>query len=222
MHDCCSAQAGLEKLFGSRFGRWSAQREARAYREKGLSDRLAPLVDFVSDQGIDGATVLDIGFGVGALHFELLKRNAAHATGLEVVAGYKNLAGDLADDLGYGDAVDYRLANFAVAHDQVPDADIVVLDRSVCCYPDWEGLIAPASRKARRLLGLVLPVDRWFLHAGFGVANALFGLIRCEYRSYLHPRDQIESTINAAGLNRVFTARTGIWESMVYARAGAA
>ena len=206
-------------MFGrSRFGSWSARREASEYREKGLPNRLRPLLDFLTGRGIEGASVLDIGFGVGALHFELLKRNAARVTGVEVVQDYMRLATELAGHLGYTGRVDYRLGDFALMHAEVPAADVVVLDRSVCCYPDWEGLVGPSAAHARRFYALVLPVDRWFARAIFRAANVLFRLLRWEYRGYMHPREQIESMINSAGLRRVFTNRTGLWESIVYAR----
>ena len=117
------------------------------------------------------------------------------------------LATELAGHLGYTGRVDYRLGDFALMHAQVPEADVVVLDRSVCCYPDWEGLIRPSAEHARRLYALVLPVDRWFARAMFRAANVLFRLLRWEYRGYMHPRGQIESAINTAGLRRVFTNR---------------
>ena len=215
--DCCSVHAGLNQMFGSRWGAWTARREADDYRRNGVTERLGPMLDFMQQRGVEGATVLDIGFGVGALHFELLKRNAASVIGIEVVDGYKNLASQLAGELGFGDVVDYRVGDFALLQGEIPQADIVVLDRSVCCYPDWEGLVCPSAQRARRLYALVLPADRWYVRAAFRAANGIFRVLRIRYRAYMHPRDRIEAVINAAGLTCVFTRRQGIWDTMAYA-----
>ncbi len=172
------------------------------------------MVDFLEARGVQDASVLDIGFGIGALHLELLKRNADHVTGVEVVETSENLTPGLAEELGFSDNVDYRLGDFALMPAEVPESDILVLDRAVCCHPDWEGLVRPSAQHARRLYGLVLPVDTWYAPALFGVANIFFRLFRLECQSHLHPRGKIDAAINAAGLTRAFTARKGIWESM--------
>jgi len=217
--DCCSVHVGLNQMFGSRWGAWAARREADDYRKSGVAERLVPMVDFMQERGVEGASVLDIGFGIGALHFELLKRKAASVIGIEVVEGYKNLASQLARELGFGDVVDYRVGDFTLLEGEIPQADIVVLDRSVCCYPDWEGLVRPSAQRARRLYGLVLPAERWYVRATLRAANGFFGVLRIHYQAYMHPRHRIEAAINAAGLTRVFTRRQGFWDTMVYARA---
>jgi SAM-dependent methyltransferase len=217
--DCCSVRAGLNQMFGSRWGAWTARREANDYRKNGVTERLVPMLNFMQERGVEGASVLDIGFGIGALHLELLKRKAASVIGIEVVDGYKNLASQLAGELGFSAMIDYRLGDFALLGGEIPQADIVVLDRSICCYPDWEGLVRPSARRARRLYGIVLPADRWYVRAVLRAANGIFGVLRIRYRAYMHPRDRIEAAINAAGLTRVFTRRMGIWDTIVYARA---
>jgi magnesium-protoporphyrin O-methyltransferase len=42
------------------------------------------VVDFLSAHGLEGATVLEIGGGIGEVHLELLRRGAQLATNLEI------------------------------------------------------------------------------------------------------------------------------------------
>ena len=153
--DCCSIN-GLPKVFGGS----TPRKEAEAFRKKGLPKRTRPIVDFLQSAEIEGASVLDIGFGVGSLHLELLRSGAGAVVGVEVVDTYVGEAERLASELGFADAVDYQLADFTRIQSDIEAADIVVLDRSICCYPDMPGLVKPSAEHARRFYAIVLPVEK--------------------------------------------------------------
>ena len=122
--DCCSVQRGLSRMFDGRMARhWARgfhKRRALPRRQRALIERLAA-------EGIAGATVLDIGFGVGDLHFELLRRGAGSVTGVEVSAAMAEQAGALAAKLGFAEQVTYRLGDYVQLHEAIGDVDIVVL-----------------------------------------------------------------------------------------------
>ena len=48
-------------------------------------------------------------------------------------------------ETGLAGRVTRRLHDIATAPDEVPEADVVVLHRVVCCYPDYERLLGAAS-----------------------------------------------------------------------------
>ena len=62
-----------------RSGVRTAVRQSRAarYRRRGLDRTARRMVDLLTEAGIDGATVLEIGGGVGEIELELLERGAA-------------------------------------------------------------------------------------------------------------------------------------------------
>jgi len=213
--DCCATQRGLQRLFGRR----TAQSEARAYRKNGVPGRLRRVLRYLTDQGVVGDTVLDIGFGVGAAHLELLRAGATHATGLELAPAYVSEARGLAAEFGLAGAVDYHVGDYARIHAEVPVADVVVLDRAVCCYPDWRAIIEPSAQSAKQWYVLVLPVDRWYVRAGTRLLNGAMTVIRHEYRAFAHPHHAIEAALGAAGLRRAFSTRTLLWNAQIYARA---
>ena len=74
--DGCCGRDGYDQVFTNGF----ARRVARRYREKGLDRTRQRVVDFLAERGIEGASVLEIGGGVGEIQIELLRWNDALAS----------------------------------------------------------------------------------------------------------------------------------------------
>jgi magnesium-protoporphyrin O-methyltransferase len=202
-------------MFGGRMARhW-----ARGFRKRrGVPKRQRALIERLEAEGIAGASVLDIGFGVGDLHLELLRRGAGSVTGVEVSAAMAEQAGTLAAELGFAEQVTYLLGDYVQLQEEIGDADIVVLDRSLCCHPDWRALVEPSARHAQRYYGLILPRDNWYMRAAARALNAALFAIRHEFRLYAHPRPEIEAALARAGLRRVLHAQTLQDDTDLYAR----
>ena len=145
------------------------------------------MLAFLSELGIEGATVLEIGGGVGEIQLELLKRGAAHATNLELSPAYEEEANRLLRELALEDRAERRLHDIAVEPDGVEAADIVVLHRVVCCYPDYERLLGAAEIRTRRLLVFSYPPRNALSRLFVATENLVFKLLRKEYRSFVHP-----------------------------------
>ncbi len=141
---CCQSSAG----YGEFFSEEQARREARRYRSKGLSKASRWVVDAVRERGIEGGTVLEPGGGIGAVEIELLKAGAARSTVVELSPGYEQVAAELAREAGVAERMERRVGDFAA--DGTEPADVVVLHRVVCCYPDYERLLGAAAEKARQ------------------------------------------------------------------------
>ena len=80
MSTCCAR--GYEKFFGAR----TARRDGRRYRRKGLDKTARLIVDELARRGVAGATVLEIGGGIGANGLELVKLGAAGVTIVELLS----------------------------------------------------------------------------------------------------------------------------------------
>ena len=104
MGDCCD-RPGYQTVFSDRF----ARRIARTYRKRGLNDTQLRMVSFLTERGIQDASVLEIGGGVGDLQIELLRRGARSATNLEISAGYEAEAASLLKQSGLADRVTRRM-----------------------------------------------------------------------------------------------------------------
>lgn len=206
MPGCCDGD-GYEEVFSDRF----AQRVVRRYRRRGLTPVQARMVDFLCERGIEGASVLEIGGGVGEIQLELLRRGAARVTNLEISTSYEELARQLLDSSGLADRVDRRLLDIAREPDEVEAADVVLLHRVVCCYPDYEALLGAAGRHARRLLVFSHPPENAFSRTVFGAENLLRRLRGRPFRSFVHPEGAMESALVATGLEPTYEHRGPAW-----------
>lgn len=207
MGDCCDDD-GYGSVFTNRF----ARRSARRYRKHGLTPSAADIVAFARDQGIDGATVLEIGGGVGHIQLELLRAGAGHVTNLEISENYEDEAADLLADAGHTGKVTRRLLDIAAAPDAVEPADIVVLHRVVCCYPDYEALLSAAGAHARKALVFSHPPDNALSRFAFGGENLLRRLQRNPFRTFVHPPAAMVGVLTRQGLAPRLSKRSRGWQ----------
>ncbi|HET7758439.1 MAG TPA: methyltransferase domain-containing protein [Gaiellaceae bacterium] len=212
MNGCCTR--GYERFFGARV----ARRDAKRYRRRGLDGTAQRLVDELGARGVEGATVLEPGGGVGAIDLELLKRGAGHATVVELSHGYDEEAAVLAREAGAEAQLERRHGDFVEEASLVDDADVVVMHRVVCCYPDPERLVGAAGERARRLLALSFPRDTWWLRWASRAGNVCFRLIG-GIETYIHPPELVERSAERAGLTTVLHEPAGrIWRIAVFER----
>ena len=129
------------------------------------------MVGYLESFGLAGATVLEVGGGVGELHVELLKRGAERAVNLELSPAYDEEARRLLAESALEGRVERRLHDIAVEPDAVEPVDVVVLNRVVCCYPDYERLLGAAATHARRALVFSYPRRNAISRAIVGVQN---------------------------------------------------
>lgn len=212
MSACCSP--AYDRFFGAR----QARRDAKRYRKHGLDQTARRLVDELAQHGVDGASVLEVGGGVGAIEIELLGQGAEQAVVVELSNGYDDEARALAAEAGVEARIERSHGDFAVEEASIEPADVVVMHRVVCCYPDPELLVGAAARHARRLLALSLPRNTWWLRLGVNAANVWFRM-RGGIQSYVHPPAEVVGIAEAAGLSTLLDERsTRIWRIAVFER----
>ncbi len=212
---CC--EPDYDALFDDR----AARRELAEYRRNGPSGATRRLIDRIVLEGVEGTSVLDIGGGVSVIGAELLGVGAARLTDVDASRAYAAAAHEELERRGFGDRVTVRHGDFVRIADQVAPADIVTLDRVVCCYGDWEALIGRSSERAHRLLGLVYPNDRWWTRFVVRTGNVVMRVFRQRFRFYIHPEREIDARIRAAGFERRFHHRSIGWQTVLYRRIAA-
>ena len=196
-----------------------ARRDAGRYLKKGLDKRGRKLIAYLVEHCAEPVAVLDIGCGAGGVHHELLRRGVAgRVVGVEASSAYLEAAQANATHLGLGEQVVYRQADFAQAAEMFDPADVVIMDRVICCYPYLSQLLGTAARQARRYLALSFPIDAWWLRLGFRFVDILLTLFRSKYHPYLHAQADITAIAQAAGLQPVHLDRSGFWQIMIFAR----
>jgi SAM-dependent methyltransferase len=212
---CCAA---FEDAAGLQFNAKKAADELRRYRTTGAGATARMLVDGIAATGLAHHTVLDVGAGIGAVTFALLDRGASRAVAVDASSAYLDAARDEAARVGRTEVIRFVHADFARMSADLPPADVVTLDRVVCCYPSARDLLAAAAAHATRCLALTYPRDRWFVRAALGVENGQRRLTGNPFRTFVHPLTTIESAIRGAGFTRASRRETLIWAADVYLR----
>ena len=211
MSSCCAPR--YRKVFGKR----QARKDARRYRRKGLDATARVIVDGVVERGVADASVLDVGGGVGAIDLELLAAGARQATVVELSEEYDEEAARLLADQHLAGRVTRRHGDFVAVAGAVDQADVVVMHRVVCCYPDPETLVAAAGSHARRLLALSFPRDTWWIRIGWRVVDVWFRVVY-RFASYVHAHERILGAAAHAGFTPVREQSGRLWHVAVLER----
>lgn len=200
------------------FGEADARRDLRAYRSSGPRATTGWLIDSLAAGGVGGLTVLDIGAGVGVVHQELLARGAIAATDVDGSPAYVAVARAEAERRGTADRVRYEVGDFVAIAPTIPPADLVVLDRVICCYPDMRALVETSLARTTRRYGLVYPRDSWWIRGGAAVLNAMATVARRRVRAYVHRQRDVESMVAAAGFAPTRSRNSVFWRIAVFER----
>jgi SAM-dependent methyltransferase len=212
--NCCSA---IHADTGRLFSRFASLHRAR-FRLLGFEKTQRQLIEGIQGAGIEGAELLEVGCGPGYLHQYLLRSGAARATGIDLSEGMLAMARAEAQARGLDTRTDYRQGDFVSMADRLPDADVTILDKVVCCYPDWRSLVDRSVGKTRRIYALTYPRDRTLIRGSIRAMRWGLSLSRCCYQPYLHDPNEIAVRILEHGFRRRHIWQTLIWLTEVYTR----
>jgi hypothetical protein len=212
MSECCNP-SGYRQFFNQK----EARKSLRNYERKGIDGMTRAMVDYMISRGMEGRSVIEAGGGIGAVQIELLKAGAARTVNVELSGGYENAAMELLEREGLSDRVQREFGDFTELADRF-EADDVVMNRVICCYPFMERLIDAALSSSRRFVGATFPRDHLASRVMVGVGNTFCRIRGVEFRSYIHPPDEILATAERGGFEVVFRDRDLIWNAVVFER----
>jgi hypothetical protein len=201
-------------MFKPRF----AQRSLDRYRKKGLDRLERQMVESTLAGGLEGARVLEIGGGIGAIQVELLGAGAASGEVVELVSAYQPYATELARERRVEQRASFVVADILERPDSVQSAEIVVLNRVVCCSPEGVELAAAAARLTRHTLVLSYPRDVVWMRAAIAAMNTGFRILRRSFRTFVHRPDALAAAAETAGLVRTASGRGVVWEFAAFDR----
>jgi len=210
----CTQCQGIEDLFSAKY----VAGELKRYRKLGPDKTTRILIEALKKEGVEGETLLDIGGGLGAIQHALLRAGVQSATDIEASMAYYNAAKEETTLRGYAGRVDYRHGNFVELADAVLPADIVTLNRVICCYPDVEKMVTLSASRAKKLYGLVYPRNDWWMKAWHVLQSFYLRLTNSHFRTFLHPTEKVEALVRDHGFKRKFYRRTFTWQVAVYGR----
>ncbi|HHM05691.1 MAG TPA: methyltransferase domain-containing protein [Gammaproteobacteria bacterium] len=213
MSSCCPHSRSAGRFFSFFAGRY-----CRRFKTRGFEASQQQLLAGLEAVGYEGARVLEIGCGVGALHLALLERGARSAVGVDLAPKMIELARAWAAERGLAARTRYLVGDFLDLAEEVTPADVCVLDKVVCCYPDAEGLLGAAAEKTHRVMALTYPRNRWFSRWGAAAMAGVLRLLGSEFRAYVHPPERIASCLKQAGFSIGTETRTFFWLTQIYHR----
>jgi magnesium-protoporphyrin O-methyltransferase len=200
------------------FSQYYVQKELSRYRRKGPDKTTRILTDALLERGVDGLRLLDIGGGVGMIQYALAEGGVRYVTSVEASTAYLNVSKEEAERRGFSDRISYSHGNFVEMAQEIFPADIVTLDRVICCYDEVEKLVDLSAERAGKYYGLVYPRDVWWAKIVVGIGNIFYRLRGSPFRSFVHSTKVVEARTSRAGLRRIFYQQTPFWQVVVYAR----
>lgn len=214
--DCCET-AVIDSCFDDRY----VQKKLARYQKNGPKKTTSILARVITDQMRKGMTLLDIGGGIGDLQHILIPMGVGRAVNCEASNAFIQACEKEATVRGYADKITHIQGDFVELAGEVPSADIVTLDRVICCYPDMPELVRTSVQKAGTIYGIVIPSENWLVKLVTSIYyNLRFLLLRNPFRVFVHSTKAIEDIILAAGFQRSFYQQTGGWQILVFARQG--
>jgi magnesium-protoporphyrin O-methyltransferase len=210
--DSCQCQ-GLER----ETKKWALE-DLALYRKGKPVNTTPMLIRALADAGVSGLTLLDIGGGIGAVQLQLLGQGVSTATSVEASSAYIEVAREEAARADLDRRISYLHGDFVTLAKEVPDADIVTLDRVICCYDDVEALVSLSAAKARKLYGLVYPRATWWAKMALFFENWVYRLRGSAFRAFVHPTEVIDRLVRKSGLKEVHRQETFAWQVVVYQR----
>lgn len=213
MH-CCHADdyAGL-------FDHQKAMEDLNDYRDHGVKKSSQPLFDVLEKIPVKDLTLLDVGGGIGAVIFEMFKRGIRYAVLNDISAAYVTQFRNESLRQNVARKSTSQIGDFTSVHKDIEDADLVTLDKVICCYSDYRSLVQLSSSKARKWYAINLPRNTWWVYA----------LLRLDYYwqkltigkaflTYFHPIHKIESLLLEAGFHKVRERKQNEWVAILFQR----
>ena len=212
--DCGDFRNAAERQFGQK----RATKDLAQYRAKGPGRTTRLLLAGLATAGPIHGELLDIGSGVGVLSFELLERGVTSAVGVDLSSAHVTIAAQEASRRGRSESTRFLQGDFLDIAATLPSADVVTLDRVVCCYPECERFLQESLRHAGRVFAFSYPMDRWYVRTWVGLQNGGRAVTRNPFRSFVHRVSAMEDVIRREGFRLLDRRSTRTWRADVYAR----
>ncbi len=212
---CCTGPCAA----ASHFNPTKAARDLRRYQRHGPDSTTRTLLAELRRQPLQGLHLLDVGGGIGVIAAELAAANLASVTFADASAGYLEAARRHLASLNTSLSARFFLGDFASTADSLPAADIVTLDRVVCCYPDVEALLRAAASRSRGMIAFTYPCETWYVRAAVVLENSWYWLRQDSFRAFVHSPKRMAAALESSGFVRAARHATLQWALDLYRRA---
>ncbi len=201
-----------------RFDIQRVRRELTQYHRHGAAKATRLLIEALAAESLEGVTLLDIGGGVGAIQHVLVPAGLSSALDVDASAAYLAVASQEAERRGLAERIRFAHGNFVELASTIPPADLVTLDRVICCFNDMPALVSLSAARAEKLYGVVFPHDSWYRRLFNQVRNGMLAIAGLPIHFYVYRAGAIDAVVRAQGLERRFSCVVGMWQAVIYVR----
>lgn len=208
--NCCYDQ------YSKKFDDKNAQQELRDYQKGNIKKSSRPLLDALGNLNVSGLTLIDIGGGIGVISLELLKRGVSHSTHIELSESYCKAFKQLCVDNNVTDKIYCIKGDYANLYEKVGVADIVCLDKVICCYANYTDLVLKSSKNANRFYAYVIPRDIWWVKLVDQLGALIKFIVRDPFHTFIHPHHEIERLVLSNGFTKRNELKNREWLTVLY------
>jgi len=210
---CCQCQ-GIENMFDKK----AAKRALKRYLKKGPSKTTEMLLKAIHKTEVKGLDFLDIGGGIGAIQYDLIKAGASSGTSIEASPAYIDLVKEEVHKNNLAEIIDFKHGDFTAIASDVDSADIVTLDKVICCYDDMSELVRLSSKLSRKIYAVIYPRDVWWTKLVLPFINFYPIIKGSPFRVFIHPTKKVEEIIFRNGLKRDYYDTTLFWQVAIFTK----
>ena len=212
MQDCCQIQ--YDRTFDAKY----AQDSRDIMRSGDLKKGTQPLLEGLRYLDLAERSVLEIGGGVGALIFKLFEAGTSYATNVDISRACCEAFNSEARRRGFSAMTEAVQGDFVGLHANIESADLVVLDKVICCYRNFQDLVKLSCSKANKWYAFSMPRDVWWVHLADFVDNRWRTLKGRRFPTFVHPVAEVFNILDSNGFRQIHESRQREWLIAIFER----
>jgi len=165
-------------------------------------------------------SLLDIGSGIGSIIFELFEAGIKEAQYIDISKPYTAIFREEIEKRSLSEKVDVKTGDFTDNCPSVKSADIVTLDKVICCYPDFEQLVSSSIQKCKKYYAYVIPIDTWWVKLFHYSAGKIGKILGNQFETFIHPTGEIEKMVINHNFKKIYRKQRREWLTVVFEKSG--
>ena len=193
-----------------------AKQELGDYLKSGLKKSSLPFMKVLEALPLDNKSVLDIGGGIGALTFELFKKNILKVSHVDLSEPYVKTFRSEVDRRSLTEKVQSYHGDFLDFVNDIETADLVSLDKVICCYPDFDNLVRQSIKKSNVWYAYSIPRTNLTTRIYFFIDKIMNKLKGKNLSVFFHSKDAIERIVIESGFTKLTEKLDGYWRVVLF------
>ena len=193
-----------------------AKRDLLWYRRFGPLPSARKILRALGD--VHNRSFIDVGAGVGAITHGALLLGAKHVTVVDASSAYLQTLLKEARRQKYTDRINTYHGDFVEIASALSKADVITMDRVICCYENVTGLLEEACKRAAWRICMSFPRRAWWSKGAIQSFNLVQRVRKHAFRVYYHDPDYVDQCLADSGFVPVKFDKSILWSVRLYER----